>query len=227
MNITYDGEKGRNMELYGLQTDFLNDDKVFDSRLSEMVETRKDRIITCKSKEEKKRLLAAGILLEEVLQKNSLSSSIVCTQEGGKPYLPHQHEFYFNISHSGAYVFCVTDRQPVGVDIQITKKTSIRLAERFFQKEEWKNIIDREKEKQEELFFRYWVVKEGYLKLTGEGIKGGLDRFYVDLDSGIIRDSLSENKAYFKEYGKLDNYRMAVVSYQDVFPEDYILYTCL
>ena len=215
------------MELYGLQTDFLNDDKVFDNRLSKMVDTRKHRIVNCKSKEEKKRLLAAGILLEEVLQRKGLSSSIVCTGEDGKPYLPHQHEFYFNISHSGRYVFCVTHCQPVGVDIQIRKKISLRLAERFFQKEELENIINTEKEKQEKLFFRYWVVKEGYLKLTGEGIKGGLDRFYVDLDSGIIRDSLSENKAYFKEYEKPTGYNMAVVSYQNIFPDDYILYTYL
>ena len=215
------------MELYGLQTDFLNDDKVFDNRLSEMVETRKHRIVNCKSKEEKKRLLAAGILLEEVLQRKGLSISMVCTGEDGKPYLPNQHEFYFNISHSGTYVFCVTHCQPVGVDIQVRKKISLRLAERFFQKEELENIINTEKEKQEKLFFRYWVVKEGYLKLTGEGIKGGLDRFYVDLDSGIIRDSLSENKAYFKEYEKPTGYNMAVVSYQNIFPDDYILYTYL
>ena len=36
----------------------------------------------------------------------------------GKPYLSEHPDFYFNISHSGEYVLCAIDNNPIGVDIE-------------------------------------------------------------------------------------------------------------
>ena len=215
------------MEIYGLNTDYLNDNKVFLKKLEEMVPYRAKRIKNCKSEEEKKRLLAAGILLEKVLHQKGFCEAMVRYEDGKKPYLPKVKDCHFNLSHSGDFVFCVTDTRPVGIDIQVRRRYSINLAERFFQKKEWEHIKEADPDQQEEIFFRYWAVKEGYVKLTGEGIQRGLDKFYVDLKEGIIRDIISEKTSYFREYGGIKNYNMAVVSYEKQFADNYTLYFSL
>lgn len=93
----------------------------------------------------------------------------------GKPYfrgLP----FYFSLSHSGDYVFCVFSNQEIGADIQYRKPNfSERIVRRFFTEKEqevWKNSSDEATRKQ--LFYKLWTRKEAYGKFTGEGIVAGL-----------------------------------------------------
>ena len=111
--------------------------------------------------------------VEELL--SSLGGNVVepCYQygENGKPYL-REHPFYFNLSHSGDYVFCGVSGQEIGVDIQrIQGENELRLAKRFFSASEYRileNCGNRETRRM--LFFRMWTRKEAYGKLTGRGL---------------------------------------------------------
>lgn len=91
--------------------------------------------------------------------------------EKGKPYLKN-YPYYFNISHSGEYVFCVLSENEVGADIQQRKPLSDnRIAERFFTEEEIEGLEKCAFSKErEQLFYRLWTRKESLGKLTGEGI---------------------------------------------------------
>ena len=95
----------------------------------------------------------------------------------GKPYF-QDYPFYFNLSHSGEYVFCAISDREVGVDIQQFRPVEeVRLTRRFFSEEEQK-ILERclDREERRKLFYRLWTRKEAYGKLTGEGISASMGR---------------------------------------------------
>lgn len=93
----------------------------------------------------------------------------------GKPYL-RDYPFYFNLSHSGEYVFCVISDQEVGVDIQQCGPVDGgRIAGRFFTEIERQALADcTDFMERRKLFYQMWVRKEAYGKLTGEGIAATL-----------------------------------------------------
>ena len=60
--------------------------------------------------------------------------------------------------------------------------------------------------------------EESYLKLTGKGILGGLDSFFVDLDEKKIIDEYNHNQEiYLKEYKCLEDYYISVACYSKKF----------
>lgn len=83
----------------------------------------------------------------------------------------------FNLSHSGNYVMCaVSDKKDVqvGCDLEVYGEYRDKVARRFFCEEEYRYIIGREgKEERRIWFYRYWVLKESFLKATRRGM--GLD----------------------------------------------------
>lgn len=109
----------------------------------------------------------------------------------GKPYLPSHPGFHYNFSDSGDYlVLAVSLEHEIGVDLQ--KLTPVRagvipMAERFFHPEDLALLRNtKDAEEQLKLFFRIWTIKEAYLKCTGEGLSGGLNRCPVCLAASQI-----------------------------------------
>lgn len=117
--------------------------------------------------------------VEELLQKLDASVIEPCYQYGnnGKPYLK-ANPFFFNISHSGDYVFCGVSGQEIGVDIQkLQGKNELRLARRFFSSAEYQALEARgDVEERRQMFFRMWTRKEAYGKLMGEGLSGSMGK---------------------------------------------------
>ncbi|MGH1419165.1 MAG: 4'-phosphopantetheinyl transferase family protein [Hyphomicrobiaceae bacterium] len=104
----------------------------------------------------------------------------------GKPVLETQTNepsLHFNIAHSGGQAaLALSPNNEVGIDIEQHRDIDIRIAKRFFTAREWQIISTAKGTRQQELFFRCWVLKEAVLKTTGEGIQRGLDSFDVSLD---------------------------------------------
>lgn len=113
---------------------------------------------------------------------------------------------HFNLSHSGEYVFCAVSKTEVGVDIQRMRPLSdFRLAERFFSSREMELILQNgEHSLREREFYRMWVRKEAYGKLTGEGIAATV---------GLDMDSLAEGICW-KECPAVEGYRLAAYRYR-------------
>ena len=105
----------------------------------------------------------------------------------GKPYIKERKDIFFNVSHSGEYVLCAFSDTPVGVDIEKKGKLRLAVAHRFFHAEEIRQLEDIwEEEKQVELFYRLWSVKESFLKYTGEGLSASLSAFRVKFEQAIV-----------------------------------------
>lgn len=83
----------------------------------------------------------------------------------GKPYIGG-NEQYISISHSKEFVLVGIHQLPIGVDVEVLRPFNKKLINRYFTPEEADFIDNQEK------FFIIWTVKEAFLKLTGQGLKG-------------------------------------------------------
>ena len=92
----------------------------------------------------------------------------------------------FNLSHSGAYVMCAAcldgGNVRVGCDLEKMGPLRMKVARRFFCPEEAEKIEREESEEAKtELFYRYWVLKESFMKATGKGMALPADSFCICL----------------------------------------------
>jgi 4'-phosphopantetheinyl transferase len=90
----------------------------------------------------------------------------------------------FNISHTRGLAACaVTREDEVGLDVEASDRpTALEVASRYFTANEVNAILAAEPEKQRCLFFRFWTLKEAFIKATGEGLSRSLDSFAFSLD---------------------------------------------
>ncbi|HIY02574.1 MAG TPA: 4'-phosphopantetheinyl transferase superfamily protein [Candidatus Blautia faecipullorum] len=120
--------------------------------------------------------------------------------EHGKPFFTLQPRIHYNISHSGKYVVCVFAGEEVGIDIQEHKEVNYaRLLERMVPAAMIREIL--EADSLQKAFFAQWVLREAYIKWTGEGFSRDVrtipmdQGFYLmlDLDPGYSGAVWSEN----------------------------------
>ena len=97
--------------------------------------------------------------------------------KSGKPFFENIAGLHFNISHSGSEVAIAFSTNPVGFDMELLdrKRGCLAIAERFFTAEESREV-KMAGDSANKLFARLWTAKEAMLKLSGEGLVGGLDR---------------------------------------------------
>ena len=97
---------------------------------------------------------------------------LIETGANGKPYFSNAG-IHFNLSHTGNAVVAAFSGSAVGIDIESRGRCRdfVGIAHRFFDPSE-ADAISRSHD--EDQFLRLWTGKEAMLKLSGEGISGGL-----------------------------------------------------
>ncbi len=105
--------------------------------------------------------------------------------ESYPPYQP----CHFNVSHSGEWVVCAIDSQPIGIDVEqwITDRPNSFQDSDTYQGEYDKLFtsveIDYLKNGQQDTmlqrFYRLWTLKESYLKAIGTGLSRSTQSFSV------------------------------------------------
>ena len=127
----------------------------------------------------------------------------------------------FNLSHSGTYVMCAAElggrRERVGCDLEKIGKLRENIAVRFFCQEEYEDILnEKSEEAKTELFYRYWVLKESFMKATGKGMALPADAFCIRMGEPpmLIRQPEEFPEQYYYTEFKIKGlpYRMAVCS---------------
>lgn len=130
----------------------------------------------------------------------------------------------FNLSHSRDRVVCAVALQhDIGVDIEYTERHNdvLGIAKNFFSAGENEDLLALPVDKQRDVFFDYWTLKEAYIKARGEGISLGLANFSFLLQQqqqqqqpiGIrFAPSFGDNAAawQFRLYRPSPDYRMAL-----------------
>lgn len=136
------------------------------------------------------RVLSTGerLLLEAGLREMGISchdmalGNLIGRGQYGKPFFPSLPNVCFNFSHSGSWVACAFSDREVGLDIQAhdqLRVDGLRIARRFFTDPEYRALLSLSSDQaaMNSLFFRFWTIKEAYLKYVGCGLYAEPDSF--------------------------------------------------
>ena len=134
--------------------------------------------------------MIAEKLLETALRKEfniDLKYEPKAEGEHGKPILSYRPSLHYNISHSGDYVVCLLADQEVGIDVQVHRKANYeRMLRRMVPEEQYDEILAGADAEQK--FFEQWVLREAYIKWTGEGLSRDLRSISMDEGSHMLLD---------------------------------------
>lgn len=194
-------------------TPLLTDAALYDRAAACVSADRRDRLARIKAERERCLSLGGALLLRHALREAGAGEPELAYGEHGKPYLADLPGVHFNVSHSGTYAVCAVSSAPVGCDIERIRPVPERVAERCFAPGEIGalNALP-EGEERTELFFRFWTLKESFLKCLGRGLTEPLSSVSFDLSGGAPRvtQSLSGERFFFREYADLPGYRCAL-----------------
>ena len=168
------------LNYYCANIDLLEEENVFEECFLSVNEQRKEKISRCKNKEDKKRSLMAGVLLQRALQREHI-------------------ECYYSISHSEKYAGVIVSDRPVGVDIEFSGRTVLgdgreksleTIARKCLAPAEWEQFSKSDRQEKKRLFLEYWTKKESYSKAVGKGLQ---------MDFSTI-DTETEKEKYFSTW---------------------------
>lgn len=130
------------------------------------------------------------IAVEESLNID-FSSLIIKKTSYEKPFFINMPSLYFNLSHCEGLVACTLDIYNVGIDIENIRPYKSHFINKILSCNEQillKEKISNDFEKSNELFFRFWTLKESYIKAIGKGLSYPLSQisFSFDKNNNII-----------------------------------------
>ncbi len=202
-------------EVYIAKITPLEDSERFASLLCSVREERRERIARLRMAADRRRSLAAELLLKHALSLRGIKQYSVSRGTYGKPCLDGIWGVYFNLSHAGEYAVCALSDTEIGCDVErIDPQVDLAIADRFFTFDEaaWIRAAQTEEE-QTERFFRLWTLKESLMKATGKGFALSPRTFSFDLtgDAPILQSSPRELSRYvFREFSAIHGYRIAL-----------------
>jgi len=105
--------------------------------------------------------------------------SALQSEEHGKPVLSGYPDIHFNISHCDGLIACAFSDHPVGIDAENIRAFPSNVLRKVLTPAEQALLNDCKSDiaAQEELFFRFWTLKESRIKQSGTGMAVPLTGF--------------------------------------------------
>ena len=147
---------------------------------------KREALSRIKNRESYLRSLAGeGMIRQKAAEKTGIHPQqlVIRKNEYGKPYFLNFPEVHFNISHSGEWVLGILSEKECGIDVELVKEARMDVAKRFFAKEEYELLLQKEGEKRRALFYELWTLKESYVKYKGMGLALPFHQFCFERDS--------------------------------------------
>lgn len=171
----------------------------------QMLETvsreKKDTLRRIKNRESYLRSLAGeGMIRQKAAEKTGMHPQqlVIWKNEYGKPYFLNLPEVHFNISHSGEWVLGILSEKECGIDVELVKEAQMDVAKRFFAKEEYELLLQKEGEERRALFYELWTLKERYVKYKGMGLALPFHQFcFMQNSSGWELKGKTEDSCRF------------------------------
>lgn len=174
---------------------------------------RKDKIDFYRFEKDKKLSCGAYLLLKKLLSDENITNPIFKTEKYGKAYISNHENIHFNLSHSGKIVLCAISDMEVGVDVEyIDREIDLNIARHYFYNREYESIMNAKNKPDE--FFKYWVLKESYMKYTGLGMNLKLDSFEIIIEDAIRLKDDNENLKF--NLFHIKNYKIGIASHYSV-----------
>ena len=204
--------------LYAAAVASLTDAERYAAAYAAASPARREKTDRFRFEKDKRLSLGAELLLRHALHCKGLGEMSMTFDYGaqGKPRLQSGGVF-FSLSHSEEYVLCALAPFEVGCDVEKITPIDLNIARRFFFRSEYADIAAQETaEAQSELFFRYWTLKESFMKATGLGMKLPLDAFEIVRGTEIsVRQSVDKRQYSFAEFDDISGYRCALCAVGD------------
>ncbi len=105
----------------------------------------------------------------------------------GKPFWDEESDVHFNISHSGSWIIVGVSSLPIGVDIEQIRPIEKSVYSHVLTKNEIAQIENLPSASQNSSFFRYWTMKESYMKAIGKGFSLSPLSFELDLSESPVK----------------------------------------
>lgn len=150
----------------------------FDEMYACCTKERQDAADRIKPDQKRRQSVGAGYLLS-LLKKRFFIEEDPIVLQGGKPAFREESNLHFNISHSGGYAVLAFGDVPLGVDIEYVKRADLKVAKRFFRREEYDYLAGQPGAEQAGIFCRMWTGKEAVVKASGAGFSIPLNSFSV------------------------------------------------
>lgn len=99
---------------------------------------------------------------------------------GGKPYLRDFPDLYFSVSHCAGMAACSVDCVETGVDVERIRPYHPQALRRSLAPQEQEQVL--QSRIADEMFFRFWTLKESYGKALGRGLAYPLREVQFSLD---------------------------------------------
>ena len=180
---------------------------------SSVSKDRQDKIDFYRFEKDKKLSAGAYLLLKKLLSEENITNPLFKTEKYGKAYISNFENVYFNLSHSGKMVLCAISDREVGVDIEYSDpKIDLNIAKLYFYNGEYESIMNSQNPADE--FFKYWVLKESYMKYTGLRMNLKLDSFEIKIGDEIKLKNDDEGLKF--NLFNVENYKIGIASHYEV-----------
>lgn len=201
--------------VYVMEVSNLPDPKEQPQMMTGLPDKRKEKILRFKQKKDRIQSLGASLLLDSVLKKHGFSMEQIRYNKHGKPEIDG---FYFNLSHSYEMAVCaVSEKAPVGCDVEKIGKAPLKVASRYFCENEIAHLESLGEEEKNAEFYRIWTMKESYMKMTGEGLGMGLDSVEIIFEDPIkVMRSGNVCQCSIKEY-EIPGYKLTICAQERDF----------
>lgn len=217
------------MKIFALNNLEPMDDLTFRKLLTNVSNEKQEKIKKFTRYDDAKQILLADILVRFVVASELKVSNKTIefnANKYGKPLLKGNCGLHFNVSHSGDWIVCAVDNEPIGIDVEKIRLVKLEIAAQFFSAEEYKMLMAKSPEDQQRFFFDLWTLKESYIKAIGKGLSISLKSFTVTLlEDGEITVKLGNKLTNWtlKQYDLNPEYKMSVCAVHKTFPDTIIL----
>ena len=107
-------------------------------------------------------------LLRTALAETGITSYTLAHKPSGQPFLKEYPDIFISISHCAAAAAVAVSGKPVGIDIEPANRRAV--SERVMRR-----VLTKEELLYPERFLEFWVKKEAYSKMTGQGLQAGFN----------------------------------------------------
>lgn len=201
---------------YLIDTDCFLNNNLYEQYYKNMALERQKKISRLIPLGSKRLSLGAGVALSKALEDFGLheKNAEIKYNEKGKPFLKTDAA-HISISHSGHYAVVSISPHEVGVDIEEIKPIEdgvIKRVTTLSEQAQIKSLKD---------FYRLWTAKECILKITGDGLGGGMENIdlHIEEDTISIITAPVKKRLYFQEY-KIPNFCLTVCNEENNFTQE-------
>ncbi|MFC1569193.1 4'-phosphopantetheinyl transferase family protein [bacterium] len=212
------------MIIYTLKCPETMDEDRFQSLLQLTSPEKQEKILRYRKPENAYQVLWADLLIRALMMEcTGLANHKIVFGKNrfNKPFLQTDPSIHFNLSHSGEWILCAVDTQPVGVDIEKIEPIQSGLIPLALSSHETETYNALSSQERSGYFYSIWTAKESYLKTIGTGLDCLPNTLSVQFDQSNLRISSTKdnlNKGYGRKVTISTGYKAVVCSLQNQFP---------